>query len=1010
MNFRGCFETTGFAWLRVARRPIRDLGSTLPTAVRQLPRDLLESVWLSTPPLIEAILSSGSDDLAPKHRRTLTRYHLRMAGRPTPFGLFATGSLVEVSKVEGTLPACFELEHNDPIVRYSVLDFAIARRLAALWRQALGSECRYETTGALWRQGARLHYLRGEFSSDSTASFLATIVRGTKPLFDALHFARERGGVSLSALEAHLSNRLPLAPRDEIVGFLRELIAEGLLLPRLDPQIIGGDVLSELRSEAVISGAHPRDLRRFDRLEGRLRNLDGAGDSLSASQSLRRGLIRAKLAGDAPTALHVAAFRPLRSGALDVGLAEEIGSGLELLGALAPHSGPPALESFRRAVERRYGDTALPLLELLDNRIGLGREWRRTLESTPSDAGSESAECLKLAFASAPKGGAEWTLDEKHVAALLEAGRTRAKAIRSLAALVTLGSDSAGRACVVLHGGYGPSAAAFLGRFCAGHPDLRRRVRELMDLEQALEPSVRLAEIAHLAAPRAGNVLHRPVLRDAQIPLLAPAAEQGIESLALGDLLVRSDGTRLLLMSRRDSRHIEPSSLNAHNFRFPGNLPLYHFLSLLPLQGIPQPLRWNWGALGGSPFLPRVRWGRLVLSRASWTLSGPPPQPEAFESWKNEHRLPQFIGLRTGEDELSLDLAAPDCRDVFLDEFRRRREVSVVEVLPLPDQLAVRRGSDSYCHELIVPFVRRGGTTAGPTPPPRRRAPVAAIRKHSDRWLYLRIFAPDEELDSTLVQCVGPTVSHLRRIGQIEDWFFLRYADPAFHLRLRILPVASGEPESLFAVISQYFGPALRSRRLHRVEWDLYQAEEHHYGSHPTLREVERLFGLDSDSALQIVRFLGRENTEQARLQWMVFNLHHWFEALRWPIEKRLPLVRSLREVSLAASSSAPPDRSALAALFRDQRKTLEAVLGEPSQGVPVKIARAARRRTARVSPLLEALSRSPRFRRPSAFSDLVGRILHLATNRLQSWPDRAEEAMVLDLLERIYLSRVARG
>ncbi|MDX1996405.1 MAG: lantibiotic dehydratase [Thermoanaerobaculia bacterium] len=999
-------EPVGFAWLRAAQSPISDLSTSPSSARSELANEFLEAVWLATPEFVESLPS----ELTEKQLRTLRRYWLRMAGRPTPFGLFATGSLVVVAAEGHPQPQVrFELEPT--MSRRSVLDWGVMHRLAALWRKSLGTKARFQTTGALWKSAKRLHYLRAEKTTDAATAFVATTSQSSRPLVEALRLAREPGGVSLEALGELLKKRFPGVEDAQIAGFLDELVAEGLLLPVLEPCVIGEDVLAELYAEAVESGAQFRDLLRFGRLCERLGRLDQPGDTFGAARCLRRALIRSKLVDEGSPVFNVSAYRGVREGALSQEVAAEIGRGLELLASLAPNSNPPALEAFREAAERRYGLTSIPLLELLDERLGLGREWRRFLKNE-STAVTVSTDSLSLPFEAVSRSREEWILRDEDVAPFLERGAQRATSLRSLAAVVTLGEADNSESIVVLHGGYGPSAATLLGRFCVGHTELQERVRDLAEREQlSCDPSLWLAEISHLPAIRAGNVLHRPTLRKFQVPVLAPSAPRGAVCLALEDLWVRSDGTKLRLYSRQTRREVEPSSLNAHNFRFQGNLSIYQFLSLLPLQGTPQPLRWSWGrAFERAVFLPRVRWGRLILSRARWHLDRSRVRAEALEAWIDQNAVPRFIGLITGEDEIALDLRSNAGMEMLHEESRRRERVALAEILPLPNELAVRDERGRYCHELIVPFLSSGSPPKASSQklPPIARRP--SRRRHSDRWLYLRLYAPDQELDEILLQCIYPTIAKLKRDSQLEKWYFLRYSDPDHHVRLRILPAAKISPEDLLGIVGHEIGPFLKCRALHRLEWAAHEVEDHRYGPPSTLAIVEEVFTSDSEWVLELIQCLRRDRLEKNRADWMVYNLDRWFEILSWPIGLRSELLSSLRAASAEAHPAAFPERSTRAALFRTRREGLETLLSDASGSVPAVVLRANQQRAWRLRPLLSSLRQTRTFRGREAFVKLVGSLLHLSTNRLQAWPDRGGEAVALDFLERIYLSRAARA
>src|SRR5262249_50042619 len=156
-----------------------------------------------------------------------------------------------------------------------------------------------------------------------------------------------------------------------------------------------------------------------------------------------------------------------------------------------------------------------------------------------------------------------------------------------------------------------------------------------------------------------------------------------------------------------------PRLTSAHNFTR-RSLPVYRFLGTLQAQGVGG-LAWPWGPLRDAPFLPRVRWGRVILSRARWIVDGPELKALGEEDgahrilrtrrWRAERKMPRFVGFRDGDNELPLDLDNILSIDAFADAAKKRPSVTLTEMLPAPDELCATGPKGRFVHELIVPFV-----------------------------------------------------------------------------------------------------------------------------------------------------------------------------------------------------------------------------------------------------------------------------------------------------------------
>src|SRR5205085_2084502 len=97
-----------------------------------------------------------------------------------------------------------------------------------------------------------------------------------------------------------------------------------------------------------------------------------------------------------------------------------------------------------------------------------------------------------------------------------------------------------------------------------------------------------------------------------------------------------------------------------------------------------------------------------------------------------------------------------------------------------------------FLHELLVPFVRSAPTEYAPLAPPQRVPVPRRTFTPGSSWLYMKAYSHPALADRLLVDTLAP---RLRRWAKAVDgeWFFLRYSDPEFHLRLRL----SGPAEAL---------------------------------------------------------------------------------------------------------------------------------------------------------------------------------------------------------------------
>src|SRR6185436_14813110 len=107
--------------------------------------------------------------------------------------------------------------------------------------------------------------------------------------------------------------------------------------------------------------------------------------------------------------------------------------------------------------------------------------------------------------------------------------------------------------------------------------------------------------------------------------------------------------------------------------------------------------------------------------------------------------------------------------------------------------------------------------------------------------------------DRLLREVVRPVVDRALASGAANGWFFVRYADPDEHLRLRF----SGDPARLSSevlpALRDLVEPLLADGRLLRFQLDTYEREVERYGGAEGIILAERVFEADSRAVLDIV-------------------------------------------------------------------------------------------------------------------------------------------------------------
>lgn len=1031
--------------------------------------EVRDALYLASPDLDSSLEEWRADPAGDRGRRVeraLVRYLTRMATRATPFGLFAGCAVGTIStRTRLMLPSMLDYRrHTRPDMH-----FLCALVTALECDPAVRATLRFRPNSSLYHLGDRWHWIA--LTPDDEAHSHRLHRLDARPSLDAV-LARAAEGATLDDLRADTDLDLDaLVARQLLVSELQPAStgAEPIhamieLLERIAPTAplaaTAAGALREVRDalaqlDAAGLGVAPARYREI------AANLEALPGPVDRSKLLQSELI--KTPRDAP-----GDHGPTLGG--DV--LAEVERGVEILRRLA-RPARDSLTRFREAFVGRYegrGAAGVPLVEVLGAEAGLsfgpssGHDGSTALldglavSSGPDEPsvrwGDRHTFLLERLSQALAAGARELVLGDHDLDRLANPDPLPLPDAFSVTAVVVAGSAAAlerGEFRVALHGAAGPSGARMLGRFCHGDATLRKRVQEYLRAEQALRPDAIFAEIAHLPEPRAGNILHRPVFREHEVAYLGVSGAPRARQIPLTDLLVSVVGGRVVLRSARLGREVIPRLTSAQNYHHPRTAPLYRFLAALQDQGVATGLGWDWGPLANAPFLPRISSGRLVLARARWRMAADETDAigrargsdlfRAVHSWRVRRGVPRHVRLADYDNELLVDFDNILSVESFAHLVKGRDHALLIEAVPGPDELCAVGPEGRYFHELSIPFLRLASQESPvaapdrvhPTPAARAngaahpvgQAEPAAILPHGDprparrtfppgsEWLYAKLYAAPSMSNRLLREVVRPVTTQALASGAVNGWFFVRYADPDEHLRLRF----HGDPAHLSSevvpALRNAVEPLLADGRLLRLQLDTYEREVERYGGAVGIALSEQIFEEDSRAVLEVVEAFDDEALAEVGWRLALLGMHRLLDDLGLDAAEQCAVLRGLRE-SFAREHRA--DQKLLRQLgerYRAERASLEILLdaARAAEGPLAAAVAVVQRRSDRLAPVISELGRAAadgQLAIPRA--DLASSYLHMHANRMLRSDQRRHEMVLYDFLYRLHDARLARA
>lgn len=1023
--------------LRTPRFPLTTLinEQTIPGLLYN--HAFLEALYLASPVLYEQCMKWEKGLVTDKKEIykltcTLVKYYTRMTSRCTPFGLFSGCTVLSWSEE----PNMGAVEMDDRIQRHTRLDMhylcALAQKLASV--PAIREKLLFFPNNSLYTIGDEIRYIEYSYVNAKRSHQISSIITSPE-LEKVLQSAAQ--GCTRGELARLLAN--DDINEEEALEYIEELAAAQLLVSELEPAITGPEfiyqLINTLKKRVSATGTELTSIMQLlEEVDQKLAALDDRGiNNAEQYREMMELLDRLELPYEAGKLFQTDMVR-IAKGGIGAAVRNQLQDGLAILMRLTTPAANKSLQSFITRFRERYEDGEMPLLEVLDTETGIGY---------PADANKDLLPLVqdirlpeKQADASMTWGRLEKFLSAK----LSEAQKTNAPCIRidagelddfpenwhnddmppSLSVMFRIVDKDPGT--IFIESASGPSAASLLGRFTHADPAMKNMVCDITKQEQENNPAGIYAEIIHLPESRTGNILLHPPFRDYEIPYLAQSSLSPGRQITVQDIWVSVKNNRIVLRSARLNREIIPRLSTAHNFSW-NALPVYHFLCDLQHQGARRGFAFNWGSLQMQHmYLPRVVYKNVVLSLASWSFHKKHLEPltaktgetvfNKAQQFRAQWQLPRYVVWAEGDNTLLIDFDNPLMVEAWVEAARNKNRIQLQEFL-YNNGVITDGAGHAYSNQLVAVCIRPSVT--GPlkqTAPDSRAMPLVKRQfTPGSEWLYYKFYCGTRTADKILQEAIGPLTEELLGKKQLSQWFFIRYNDPAFHLRVRFHIADITNIGDVIRQVHARIHPYEQAGIIWRSQMDTYNRELERYGS-DSISLAERLFYHDSEAVIKMLNSTAGDEREHLRWLWALRSADELLNSLGYLPAEKLALLSMLKEAFDKEFDADKALKEQLKIRLRENKKNIEEIMDYNMNDAHTlyPLVKLLKERTNRLAPVvaqLEALRGQGRLQVPA--ENLAASYIHMSLNRVFVSKPRVHELVIYDFLHRYYQSLQAR-
>jgi thiopeptide-type bacteriocin biosynthesis protein len=201
----------------------------------------------------------------------------------------------------------------------------------------------------------------------------------------------------------------------------------------------------------------------------------------------------------------------------------------------------------------------------------------------------------------------------------------------------------------------------------------------------------------------------------------------------------------------------------------------------------------------------------------------------------------------------------------------KSKQIELLEFLFQPDNCLVKdKEGRMYSNEFIMTFAKEtenpyheGNETEITNINSYKTKRVFSI---GSEWIFFKIYLGFKTADEILF-AFRKIIYKFKQKGIITQWFFIRFNDPKYHLRIRIHIQHKDSIGMILSEVYKTFNPKIKTGKIANIQIDTYRREIERYGA-DTIDLVEKYFELQSEIIIDFLK-VTMNDSEQDMLKFL---------------------------------------------------------------------------------------------------------------------------------------------
>ena len=275
-----------------------------------------------------------------------------------------------------------------------------------------------------------------------------------------------------------------------------------------------------------------------------------------------------------------------------------------------------------------------------------------------------------------------------------------------------------------------------------------------------------------------------------------------------------------------------------------------------------------------------------------------------------------------------------------------------------------------------------------------------------DQWLSMKIYSGPKSLEQLLLNEIKEIVERCYSEQIIEQFFFIRYIDPDYHLRLRFKVNNQKNLGTLITLLNKKLQKYVDNRMIWDIVADTYKREIERYGE-CTMEHIESLFSFESSMLLSYLSS-NQESAKMDRWLWGFLFIDKYLTHFNMSLEEKVIFFDELRTEYMQEFSITKENIIKLDKKYRKESIHLNYYLSADVNDVPnYDLIESYFANTKFTFDLINEYFENKRVEVPRKY--IIGSLVHMFLNRLFRSKQRNYELVIYYLMYKFYNSVKAR-